>query len=59
MSKVEKIKVGDKVYLSDNVPDGFYASMTELKYWDFNKLITDEPAIAEQFSNYDHLLKLT
>ena len=58
ISGVERLTVGDDIYLNERVPDGFYTSMTTLKYCDFTKLRNEEPLIAEQFSNYEHILKL-
>ena len=57
MTCIEKLSVGDKIYLGDKVPDGFYDSMTSLKSCDYEELLQN-PVIAEQFSNYEHVLKL-
>ena len=54
---IEKLTVRDKVYVGDKVPDGFYDSMTCLKSCDMSKLL-ENPEIAEQFSNYEHIKKL-
>jgi hypothetical protein len=54
---IEKLSVGDKIYLGDKVPDGFYDSMTSLKSCDCEQLLQNT-VIAEQFFNYEHILKL-
>ena len=57
ITSIDKLTVGDKVYIGDKVPDGFYDSMTALKSCDTSKLL-ENPAIEQQFSNYDHIRKL-
>ena len=54
---IEKLSVGDKEYLGEAVPDGFFDSMTALKTCDISQLRQD-PSISEQLSNYDHIMKL-
>jgi hypothetical protein len=57
-SKIEKLLVGDKVYVGPAVSDGFYDSMTSLKQCDIEELRND-PNLQRQFTNYDHIVKLS
>ena len=57
-TKIEKLKVNDKVYLGEKVADGFYDAMTALKTCDMDELLDDEP-IAEKLSTYEHIRKLS
>ena len=57
ISKIQSLKVGNKVYQGDNVGDGFYDSMTALKTCDLESLCSD-PNLAHHFSNYKHILKI-
>ena len=56
-TNIEKLTVLDKVYVGDKVADGFFDSMTSLKSCDMDQLL-ENPTIAEQFSNYEHIKKL-
>ena len=57
-TKIEKLKVHDKVYLGEKVADGFYDAMTALKTCDMEELVCNED-IAEQLSTYEHIRKLS
>ena len=57
-TKIEKLKVHDKVYLGEKVADGFYDAMTALKTVDMEELVCNED-IAEQISTYEHIKKLS
>ena len=48
-----KLTVGDKTYTGESVPDGFFDSMTQLKYCDMNEL-KEDPELQVHFSNYEH-----
>ena len=54
---IQKLTVGDKVFIGDAVSDGFYESMTSLKTCDIKNLRSD-PSLSRHFSNYDHILQL-
>ena len=56
-TQIEKLTVGEKIYLGSAVPDGFYDSMSSLKQCDYGQLGRD-PNLADQLSNYQHLQKL-
>ena len=56
-SRIEKLKVGEKVYVGNQVGDGLYESMSSLKTCDVAALSKD-PLLSEHFSNYDHILKI-
>ena len=56
-SNIEKLSVGDKIYLGDKVADGFYNAMTALKSCNIQDLLEDRK-ISEQFSNYENIMKL-
>ena len=55
--KIDKLQVGDKLYLGDMVGDGFYDSMSTLKSCDEKTLATD-PQLSHHFTNYSHIKKL-
>ena len=42
ISKINHLKVGDKVYTGDDVADGFYDSLTTLKSCNFEELKQDQ-----------------
>ena len=48
-SRIEKLVVGEKVYSGNMVGDGFYDSMSSLKYCDKSALLAD-PALSEHQS---------
>ena len=52
-SNIEKLSVGDKIYLGDKVADGFYDAMTALKSCNIQDLLENRE-ISEQFSNYEN-----
>ena len=56
-TSIEKLTVGDKVYLDNKVADGFYDALTSVKSIEESELVTN-PAIAEHFSNYDLIRKM-
>ena len=56
-SRIEKLKVGEKVYEGSQVGDGFFESMSSLKTCDLEALSQD-PLLSEYFSNYSHILKI-
>ena len=55
--KIEKLTVGNKVYLGSAVCDGFYHSMTTLKQCKIEALRND-PNLSNQFLNYDTIVQL-
>ena len=56
-TKIESLKVGDQIYTNNKVGDGFFHSMSSLKFCDEEALASDSQ-IRHHFSNYDHLMKL-
>ena len=56
-TQIEHLTVADKVYKGESVCDGFYDSMTSLKNCDLQALQSD-PNLAEQFVNFEQILKL-
>ena len=54
---IERLTVGDKVYLGQAVCDGFYYSMTGIKQCDLDNLRKDSN-LSNQFINYDSILHL-
>ena len=56
-SHIEKLMVGDKVYLGDTVCDGFYDSMANLKSCDFDSLFLD-PKLSDKQILYENIMKL-
>ena len=56
-ASIHKLTVGKQVYVEEEVPDGFYESMTSLKSCNIEELKYD-PALVDQFSNHEHILKL-
>jgi hypothetical protein len=54
---VNKIKVGDKVYSGDNVPDGIFDSLNQLKAPPM-ETYRDSEHYMEAVSTYDHIMKL-
>ena len=57
VEQVEKLSVGNKVYVGQAVCDGFYASMSSLKSCNFEGLL-DDPNLGDQLVIYEHILKL-
>ena len=57
-SKIDSLRVGDDVYYGQQVGDGFYHSMSALKFCDEEKL-SKRPHLQHHFSNYEHILKIT
>ena len=49
--------MGSKTYVGKAVADGFFDSMTGIKSCDM-ELLGQDPVIAEQLDNYEHILKL-
>ena len=56
-SQIQKLVVGDIAYQDEHVPDGFFASMSKLKSCNFSE-IRKNPALSQQLSDYDHIIKL-
>ena len=56
-STIARLSVGKKLYYSNMVGDGFYDSMSSLKYCDVQSL-TDDPALSNHFLNFDNILKI-
>ena len=56
-SCIQKLTVGQKVYEGESVADGFFDSMSALKSCDTEQLKCD-PSLADQMSNYEHILKI-
>ena len=56
-SQIQKLVVGDIAYQDEHVPDGFFASMSKLKSCNFSE-IRENPALSQQLSDYDHIIKL-
>ena len=54
---IQNLTVGDQTYVGDQVPDGFYASMTAIKSCNIDEL-QSQPSLSDQFSNYEHIIKL-
>ena len=54
---IETLNVGPKVYRGKAVSDGFFDSMSSIKTCNFDELSND-PQIAEHFSNHKNILKL-
>lgn len=55
--KIDKLEVGENIYLGAAVSDGFFESMTALKRYPIDKLELD-PHLSDHLVNYDHILKL-
>ena len=55
--EILELKVGNRVYSGDDIPDGFYESMTNIKSCDLGLLKSDEN-LADHFSTHQHILKL-
>ena len=55
--KIEKLSVGDKLYVGSSVGDGFFDSMSSLKSCDMQSLV-DNPVLADHFTNYENILKI-
>ena len=51
------LTVGSKVYRGSAVADGFFDSMSSIKTCSIEEL-QEDPRIAEQLSNHEHILKL-
>ena len=57
VTKIKKLRVGDRLFLDDNVADGFYQSMVDLKAWPENE-IENNPYLRDQLLLYKHLISL-
>ena len=57
VTKIKKLKVEDQVFLDDEVADGFYQSMADLKAWP-EKEIEDNPCLQDQLLLYTHIISL-
>ena len=56
-SKIQSLKVGDKLYSNNSVPDGFYDSLSTLKSPDMYK-IHSSPSYQEALSDYNTIRKI-
>ena len=54
---IEKLRVGEKTYTGEHVPDGFYDAMTSLKSYNHTDLMNE--TVAEQLSTYKHIMELS
>ena len=54
---VAKLKVGDKTYHGENVPDGFFESMSSLKKCDIESLKAI-PDLADKLLDYETVIEL-
>lgn len=57
-AKIERLTVGEKLYVGSAVCDGFYDSMTALKRCDIG-LLKQDPCLSNQFLNYDQIIKIS
>ena len=57
VEQVDKLSVGDKVYVGKSVCNGFYDSMSSLKSLNFENLLND-PNLGDQLIIYEHIMKL-
>ena len=55
--KINKLCVNDRVYTGDNVPDGFYDSLLDLKTVDYRN-IQDSISFERYSSDYSNILKI-
>ena len=55
-SRIESLRVGNDIYTGNMVGDGFFRSMSSLKYCD-EELLAKDPAISHHFANHNHLIK--
>ena len=56
-TNIAKLTVGNKTYFGNDIPDGFYDSMSSLKRVEYEDIIS-EPAIAEKFIDYECIMEL-
>ena len=54
-SGIQNLKVGDKVYSGENVPDGFYDSLSSLKAPDMSSVYTS-PSFQDTFLDYENII---
>ena len=57
VTSIQELKVDDKIYSGVTVADGFYHSMSSLKFCEIEALETD-PSLQHHFMNYNHILKI-
>ena len=56
-SNISRLTVGSHVYSGDNVPDGFFASLSALKDPDMTSIMGSS-SFSETLRDYTHILKL-
>ena len=56
-TKIDTLKVGNKIYRGSAVPDGFFDSMSSIKTCNLDTLKEDDQ-FAEHLSNYKHIVEL-
>ena len=56
-TKIQKLKVNDKVYSGSDVPDGFYQSLSTLKAPDMSA-IHSSSSYQSTLGSYEHILKI-
>ena len=56
-ARINTLKVGNKVFVGDAVPDGFYASLSALKAPDMSS-IHSTPQFQSTLTDYQHILKI-
>ena len=57
ISKINSLHVGDKVFVGNSVPDGFYASLSALKAPDMST-IHSSPQYHNTLADFQHVLKI-
>ena len=56
-SEIQNLKVGDKLYSGEKIPDGFYASLSSLKSPDMSPIYSSPP-FQETLLDYNNILKI-
>ena len=57
MNNIQKLKVGNKLYEGEYVPDGFYDSISSLKKVD-DLALANSPSFASASLMYNNILKI-
>ena len=57
-SKIQKLTVKDKIYCGDNVPDGFFDSLSSLKTHN-SSLYLESPVFQELQYDYETIVKIS
>ena len=55
--KINKLKVGDRVYLGDDIPDGFYDSLLQLKTVD-HKSLEESSSYLNASKDFENILEI-